>query len=160
MLGSLYTKSFKEKIQALDEALGALQERVSTLRDGAIVRTEKVVESIETVVNRAGKTADIVDSTTKATLHHVHSLQSEMKGLTLSADCTTLKVSSITEDMKTLTKSQDETQVKIDHLHDLQQAKEDAKEAMKIVLKETTRTSECKLDGFNSCDMKCNIDSD
>lgn len=159
MLGPLYTKSFKEKIQALDEALSALQERVSTLRDGAIVKTEKVVESVETVVNKVGKTGDIVDSTTKATLHHVHSLQSEMKGLNLSADRTGLKVSSITEDIKTLAKSQDETHVKIDHLHDLQQAKEEAKRAMMIVLEETTKTSECKLDGFNPCDMKCKIDS-
>lgn len=160
MLGPLYNKSFKEKIQALDEALGALQERVSTLRDGAIVKTEKVVESVETVVNKVGRTGDIVDSTTKATLHHVHSLQSEMKGLNLSADRTGLKVSSITEDIKTLAKSQDETQVKIDHLHGLQQAKEEAKRAMMIVLEETTKTSECKLDGVNSRDMKCNIDSD
>lgn len=153
VLGPLYTKSFKEKIQALDEALGALQERVSTLRDGAIVRIEKVVNKVE-------ETGDIAGSTTKATLHHVHSLQSEMKGLNLSVDRTGLKVSSITEDIKTLAKSQDETHVKIDHLHDLQQVKEEAKQAMMIVLEETTKTSECKLDGSNSCDMKCSIDSD
>ena len=137
VLGAHYTKSFQEKMQALDEALGALQERVSTLRDGAIVKTEKVVERVET---------------------HVHSLQSEMKGLNLSADRTGLTVSSIAEDVKTLAKSQDETQVKIDHLDDLQQVRDDAKRAMMIVLEETTKTSECKLGGFNSCDMKYNID--
>lgn len=159
-LGPLYPKPFEEKIQALDEALRALEERVSTLRTGAIVKTEKVVERVETIVNKVGKTGDIVDSTTKATLHHVHSLESGVKDLNLSTDRTGLKVSSIAEDMKTLAKSQDEAQVKIDHLRDLQQAKEEAKRAMEIVLEKTTKTSECKLDGFNSCDMKCNIDSD
>ena len=159
-LGPLYTKSFKEKIQALEDGLSALEERVSTLRNGAIVRTEKVVESVETVVNKVGKTGDVVDSTTKATLHHVHGLQSEMKGLNLSADHTSTKVSSITEDIKTLTKSQDETHIKIDHLYELQQAKDEAKRAMTIVLEETTKTSECKLHGFNLCDMKRNINSD
>ena len=145
MLGPLYNKSFKEKIQALDDALSALQARVSTLRDGAIVRTEKVVESVKTTVNRVNKTGETVDSTTKATLHHVYGLQTEMKDLNFSADCTSAKVSSITKDMKTLTKSQDETHVKIDHLYDLQQAKDEAKRAMMIVLEETTKTSECKL---------------
>jgi chromosome segregation ATPase len=159
-LGPLYLKSFKEKIQALDEALSALQGRVSTLRDGAIVKTEKVVERIETMVNKVGKTGDIVDSTTEATLHRVHSLHSEVKDLNLSADRTGLKVSSIVEGMETLTKSHGEAHVKIDHLNDLQQAKEEAKRAMEMVLEQTTKTSECKLDGFNSCDMKCNIDSD
>jgi hypothetical protein len=81
-----------------------------------------------------------------------------MKGLNLSADRTGLTVSSIAEDVKTLAKSQDETQVKIDHLDDLQQVRDDAKRAMMIVLEETTKTLECKLGGFNSCDMKYNID--
>ena len=159
MLGPLYAKSFKGKIQALDDALGAVQQRVSTLRDGAIVRIEKVAQNVETVVNKVGETGDVVDSTTKATLHHVHGLQSEMKGLNLSANRTSTTVSSITEDIRTLTKLQDETHVKIDHLHDLQQAKDDAKRAMMIVLEETTKTSECKLHRFGSCEIKRTIDS-
>src|ERR1700739_1233393 len=115
VLGPLYNKSFQEKIQALDEALGALQERVSTLQSGAIVRTGKVVES--------------VDSTTRATLHDLNALRSEMKGL-----------NSMTEDVKI---SQAESKAQMGHLHDLLQAKEEAKRAMMIVLEETTRTSEC-----------------
>ncbi|MCJ1385307.1 hypothetical protein MMC17_008429 [Xylographa soralifera] len=142
VLGPHYIKSFKDKIQSLDDALGAMQERISTLRDGAIIRTEKVVESVEMVVNKVGRTGDIVDLTTKATLHHVHGLQSEMEGLNHSANHTSTKVSSITEDIRALTKLQEETHVKMDHLHDMQQAKDEAKRAMMIVLEETTKTSE------------------
>ena len=130
-----------------------LQARVCTLRDGVLVRTEKVVESVETVVNSVGRTGEIVDSTTKATLHHVHSLESDMKNLNLTADRTDSKVSSITEDIKTLTKSQDDVNLKIDHLRDLEQVKAEARQAMKIVLKETARTAQCKPVYSNSHGM-------
>lgn len=102
MLGSLYNKTFKEKLQALDEAVCKLQDRVSILRD----------------------------LTTKATLQRVES--------------TDVKVTSMTEDLETMARSQDETHMKIDHLSDLHQAKAEANQAMKLVLEETTRTSECK----------------
>lgn len=122
LLGPLYNKPFEEKILALDEALTALQERAAILRDAAVVRTEKVVESVQTVVKKVEKIGDNVDFTTKATLKHVQNL----------------------------VESQDETHVKIDNIHDraLQEAKEEAKKAMKIVLEETTKTSQCEFEPF------------
>ena len=119
MLGPVYNKSFKDKILALDEALGALNDRVSNLRDGAIVTTQSRVESVDTVLHSVGKTGE-------ATLVQVNIVQSEVKGLQESAD---------------------RTEVKIDHLSDLQQAKEEANRAMKIVLNETVKSAQCKLYG-------------
>ncbi|KAL9616245.1 MAG: hypothetical protein Q9160_008871 [Pyrenula sp. 1 TL-2023] len=128
LLGSLYNRSFKEKLQTLDEALNTLEERVSILRDGAIVSAKRIIGGVETVVRRIQKTGEVVDTTTKSTLQHVQD--------------TDAKVASITEGIESIAKSQDETHVKIDHLSDLQQAKEEANRAMKTVLEETTKTSE------------------
>ena len=146
--GSLYTKSLKQKIQYLDEALVALQLRVSTLRDGTIVSTGHVVDRVETVLKQTKETGDTVNSTTTTTLHHVHDLQSGVKDLNFSANSTGMTVSSIKEEMKTLTISHDEAHEKIDHLLELQQAKEEANRAMRLVLEETTKTSACES---NSC---------
>ncbi|KAL9115249.1 MAG: hypothetical protein Q9227_001043 [Pyrenula ochraceoflavens] len=134
VLGPLYSRSFDEKIQLLDEALEALQERVTILRDGAIVNTEKMVSKVE-------KVGRGVDTTTRATLHHVQGLKSEMKDLNISTNRTNCTISSVTGDVKSISKSQKETNVKVEQLNDLQQAKEEAKRAMMVVLEETTKTA-------------------
>ena len=152
--GSLYTRSFKQKIQYLDEALVALQLRVSTLRDGVTVRTGHVVERVETVLNQTRETGDTVDSTTRTTLHHVHDLQSEVKDLNVSSNTTGMTVSSIKDGVEILTISQDEAHGKIDHLLELQQAKEKANRAMRLVLEETTKTSACKSNSSAFHDMR------
>ena len=54
------------------------------------------------------------------------------------------EMSAVTKDMKTVRKAQGATDVKIDQLRDLEQTKKVARDAMKIVLKETTRTSKCQ----------------
>ena len=131
MLGPSYNKSFDDKIRALEEALKALQDRTSALRDGAIVRSEKKIERVATIVSEVEKTGNVVDSTTKETLEHVHSLKSEVKGLNDSAKSTDAKM--------------DEAHVKMNNLSDLEQARREAKEAMMIVLRETNKTSECKF---------------
>ena len=95
--GPRYTKSFKERVKALDGTLGALQERVSNLRDEYIVRTEEGVERVQTVV--------------------------------------------------------DATHVRVEHIQHMQhanlavqQAREEAQKAMRMVLEETNRTAECRPD--------------
>ena len=118
MLGPLYTKSFKEKIFTLDEALNELKDRVLILRDKVIVQTGKKVDGVATVAEKIEKTGEEVHITTKTTLEHVQQLG----------------------------KSSEETHGKIDNLRDseAQEAKAEAKEAMRIVLKETNRTSQCE----------------
>ena len=88
-----------------------------------MIRTENVVSQIATVVNEIGRKGDTVNSTTKATLRQVNSLRSEIKELN---------------------ESQGATKAKIDQLHDWEQTKKAARDAMKIVLKETTQTAQCK----------------
>lgn len=129
MVGGLYNRSFKEKLQTLDEALNSLKERVSTLRDSAVVSANRIVVGVEEAVRRIEETGDAVNTTTESTLQH--------------AQETDARVTSITEGMNSMAKSQDETHVKIDHLSDLQQAREKANQAMMIVLEETSKTSEC-----------------
>ena len=147
VLGPLFNRSFKQKIELLDEALAALQERVSTLTMGTVVRTGNVVESVVTVVNEVVKTGSKLDTTTTATLHEVHDLHSDVKNLNNTADRTDEKVTSITEDMKSLAKAQDETHRQIKEMSDLEKVKEEAKRAMKTVLKETAKTAACIFDG-------------
>ena len=130
LLGSRYDKPFKDKLLALDKALDAIQNRVSTLRDGAIVKIEKVVENVETVMNAVEKNGE-------ATLQQVYTVQSDVNSLQQSANRADVRVSSMTEDIK-------QTHVKLDHLNDLQQAKDDAKRAMEIVLDETAKTAQCE----------------
>lgn len=119
-LGPIYNRSFESKIKALEKSLIALQECVNVLRDGAVIRTEKVVGRIATVVDQVERKGDAVNSTTKATLRQVNSLQSDIKGLD---------------------KSQGATKAKIDQMQDWEQTRKAARDAMKIVLKETTKTA-------------------
>ena len=119
-LGPIYKKRLEDKIKALEKSLVALQECTHVLRDGVIIRTGSVVGRIETVVNKVERKGDAVSSTTEATFNQVKSLQSEIKGLN---------------------KSHGATKVKIDQMHDWEQTKKAARDAMKIVLKETTKTA-------------------
>ncbi|KAI1630225.1 hypothetical protein EDD37DRAFT_645943 [Exophiala viscosa] len=126
--GQLYNKHFKEKVQALDEALVALQERASVLRDNAIVTGQKTAENVQTIVNKVAV----------VTTH------------------TDVQLTSVTEDIKTFNVKMEDvhaaqrtTHVKIDDLHgvqqavhskvktlsDVQQAKEQAARAMELALK-------------------------
>jgi hypothetical protein len=96
MRGPRYTKSFKDRVQALNDTLCALQERVSNLRDGHIVRTGAGVERVQTLVD--------------ATYSKVENIQ-HMQHANFA----------------------------------VQQAREEAQQAMKMVLEEKNRTAECKF---------------
>lgn len=98
---------------------------MSHLRDGAIVGAKKTVDSIQVSVGKVERTSDVVNSTTKATLREVHSLRSDYK----------------------------EARDKNEQSTDLQRAIDEAKKAMKIVLKEKVKTAQCKrfLSAFDSC---------
>ena len=115
--GQQYNKHFKEKVQALDEALAALQVRASVLRDDAIVTTQKTSENVETIVNQVAVTGEVVESRTRTTLRHVQGLQNETKDLRFIAEHTDVQLSSVTEDVKTFTKTQDTLNVKMDDVH-------------------------------------------
>ena len=119
MPGSLYSKPFKGKIRALNESLDSLQRRVSTLRDRSIVRTEKALQDVETSVRKVEDNGNVITVTTEATLHEVKDLHLDLR------------------------ESRDETRTNFERLSDVQQAKEEAHRAMKVVLDETAKTSKC-----------------
>lgn len=108
--GPRYSKAFKSTVLAVDAALSALQERVSMLRDGLIVRTDEVVERVETKVN--------------ATQIQIESIQ-------------TFQQANL----------------------EVQRAREEAKEAMLMVLKEASRTAECEFGEIFFRQMERNADS-
>ena len=67
-----------------------------------------------------------------------------MNNLNHSADQANRSISTVTEEIQTLTRSHDETHAKLDQMSELQQAQEQARQAMVLVLEEKVRTSECK----------------
>ena len=156
MQGSRYSKSFTAKEQALDHALMALERRAASLRDNAIVTTQKTTGRVESVVNQVAVTGSRVDSRTKTTLRQVQNLQREAKDLRFVAEHTDTQLSSVATGIQTFTQTQETINVKIDDLHgvqrathsqvetlsDVQQAKTQAAKAMEIALK----TAECKLE--------------
>lgn len=154
MQGSRYSKCFTAKQQALDHALMALERRAASLRDNAIVTTQKTAGRVESVVNQVAVTGSRVDSRTKTTLRQVQNLQREAKDLRFVAEHTDTQLSSVATGIQTFTQTQETINVKIDDLHgvqlathsqvetlsDVQQAKTQAAKAMEIALE----TAECK----------------
>jgi len=118
--GQQYNKSFKAKLQALNEALLALQERASVLRDDAIVSNQKTTGNVETIVQKVAITGEAVDSRTKVTLHQIESLQQETKDLRFVAEHADVQLTFATEGIKTFTETQKTMNVKIDDVHDAQ----------------------------------------
>jgi cysteinyl-tRNA synthetase len=154
MQGSRYSKCFTAKEQAIEHALMALERRAASLRDNAIVTTQKTAGRVESVVNQVAVTGSRVDLRTKTTLRQVQNLQREAKDLRFVAEHTDTQLSSVATGIQTFTQTQDTINVKIDDLHgvqrathsqvetlsDVQQAKTQAAKAMEIALE----TAECK----------------
>lgn len=181
--GQQYNNNFKEKLQALDEALLALQNRASVLRDDTIVTNKKTTDNVEAIVQKVAVTGAAVDSRTKTTLHQIESLQQETKDLRFVAEHTDVQLSFATEGINTLTETQKTmnvkmndvhaaqrtTHVKINDLHGVQQAvhrrvevlsdvqlaKEQAAKAMEIALD----TAECKFHEQRGLDLEPKADT-
>ena len=120
--GSRYSKSFTAKEQALDHALMALEQRAGSLRDNAIMTTQKTAGRVESVVNQVAITDSLVDSRTKTTLCQVLNLQKQAKDMIFVAEHTDKQLSSVATGIQTFTQTLDTINAKIDGLHGLRQA--------------------------------------
>lgn len=108
VLGPVYNKSFKEKLQNLDEALSELQERATVLRDQSIRKTETAVNDVQNTLTR-----------------------------------TDTKLQTVSEELKHISESQSQTSAKVDHLREIEKIREEAKEAIRVVLEQKIMTAEC-----------------
>jgi urocanate hydratase len=86
-LGPLYNRSFKEKAKDLDEALSALERRVSTLRDRTIVRTGETVETIKENLRLTGVKIDGLSDIDQARKDARDALAMILEEKTRTADC-------------------------------------------------------------------------
>ncbi|KAK5055419.1 hypothetical protein LTR84_013169 [Exophiala bonariae] len=90
--GQRYNKRFKDKMQALNEALVSLQARASVLRDDAIVATQKTSKIVETVVDQIAMTgADL----TRDTKMNVELLQEQTRSMRYLAENTEVQLTSV-----------------------------------------------------------------
>ncbi|KAJ9616703.1 hypothetical protein H2200_000422 [Cladophialophora chaetospira] len=119
--GKQYNNRFNEKVKDLDDAIIALQTRVSVLRDEAIVTTKRTTDNVETMVNKVAVTGTYVASRADKTLHKVRSLQREAKDLKFAAEHNDAQLSFVAEGIETFKKSQDKFDNKIDIVHAAQQ---------------------------------------
>ena len=86
-LGPLYNRTFKDKAQDLDEALSALERRVSTLRDRNIIRTRETVEDINENLRLARVKIDGLSDIDQAKKDARDALAMILEEKTRTADC-------------------------------------------------------------------------
>lgn len=98
----------------LNEALVALQARVSVLRNDAIVATLKTTESVQSVVNEIADTGADVASNTQSTLTKVQILQEQTNDMRFRTEQSNARLCSVTEGIKSFTVRQEAMDVKID----------------------------------------------
>jgi chromosome segregation ATPase len=156
--GPLANKTFSQKLRVLEEAVQSLQARASVLRDGVIVSTHKTGQRTEKVVNKVAATGAVVETRTRATLHHLRTLQSDTQDLKFSAEYTDAQLSSVNAGIKSFSLAQEVANIKLDNveasqsqahhkietLSDLQQVREQASRAIELALE----TAECELPKF------------
>jgi chromosome segregation ATPase len=167
------TRSTLEQVQKLDTSQRDAKATIETIHDNAI-QTGKGIGRIETTVEKVAKNSEEVEITTKATLEQVRKLdksQDEASALLEDLHSSTLETQkgvervqttvenverngkevkittrSTLEQVQKLDRSQEEAKAALDNLQDtaLQEAKAEAKKAMKLVLEHETKNAQCQ----------------
>jgi methyl-accepting chemotaxis protein len=167
-------KSTLEKVQKLDKSQEDAKTVMENVHDSAL-QTSKGVKRIENTVKSVEKNGEEVSINTKSTLERVQKIGMSLVGANATIDHiresvletdngitrigtsienvsrngeeVKLTTRSTLEQVQKLDESQEEAKAILDNLHDsaLQEAKAEAKKAMKLVLEEATKNAQCQL---------------
>jgi predicted AlkP superfamily phosphohydrolase/phosphomutase len=138
--GPKYNKRFEARVDALDEALAALQERASVLHHATVVKTSETVKSVEEMVIDAASIGVEVDARTTTTLHHVEGLQSETRDIRFATERIDAQIPAIADGVKASNVKLGAVHDKVETLTDIQLAAKHAARALEISLD----TAECE----------------